>query len=496
MKHVLSVLLSLLLASSLFFSSCGNAAEDTAVPDTPQIAETKSPETEAETTSKRLDSLPEQVDLGGTEIRVVGYVEGTTNGNELSVEELNGEVINDAVYNRNLNVEKRLNVSIVPNVTPEWSASGEVRNMIQSGSDELDVYFANSCITFNVAAEGLFLDLFTVDNLDFSKPYWSQGFVDTASINGRLYLATGPMSLGFYRYLMIDIFNKNLFQRNGFDTLYGTVLEGKWTLEYQNSLASAFYIDLNGDGERDADDQYGFVTRAANDTSINDGYWASLNLHTIAKDENGYYILDLELDSFSSAVDRLLTLVQGNGTAGMCKNDDDIYKRFTEGRAAMSNARLHAVESGEFRDMEDDYGIVPMPKASEEQDRYYTLAQDQVIVYGLPITLPEERIGNIGLFLEAFASESFQTVKPAYYEIALTGKYVNDEESIQMLNLITDSLYIDPAILYIGMSPINVTTLRTILNSGQNTTASTIEKSMKMMNKFIEKINKAYGAEG
>ena len=53
----------------------------------------------------------------------------------------------------------------------------------------------------------------------------------------------------------------------------------------------------------------------------------------------------------------------------------------------MSNARLHAVESGEFRDMEDDYGIVPMPKASEEQDRYYTLAQDQVIVYGLPITL-------------------------------------------------------------------------------------------------------------
>jgi hypothetical protein len=145
--------------------------------------------------------------------------------------------------------------------------------------------------------------------------------------------------------------------------------------------------------------------------------------------------------------------------------------------------------------MAEDYGIVPMPKADEAQDRYYTLAPDQVIVYGLPITLPEERVGNVGIFLEAFASESFSTVKPAYYEIALTGKYVNDEESVGMLNLITDSLYIDPAILYIGMSPINVTTLRTILGSGQNNIASTLEKNMKMMQKFIEKINRAYGAE-
>jgi hypothetical protein len=45
------------------------------------------------------------------------------------------------------------------------------------------------------------------------------------------------------------------------------------------------------------------------------------------------------------------------------------------------------------------------------------------------------------------------------------------------------------------MSPINVTTLRTILGSGQNNIASTLEKNMKMMQKFIEKINRAYGAE-
>ena len=119
-----------------------------------------------------------------------------------------------------------------------------------------------------------------------------------------------------------------------------------------------------------------------------------------------------------------------------------------------------------------------------------------MIVYGLPVTLPEDRIDSIGIFLEAFASESYANVKPAYYETALTEKYMNDEESKQMLNLITDSLYIDPAILYIGMSPINVNTLRSLLSKGENTIASTLAKQEKSMQKFIDKINKAYGAEG
>ncbi len=486
-------LIALLLLSSLLLSSCGEASVNAPSADTTETVPVA--ETEADTASQRPDSLPDNIDLGGAEIRVKGYVEEYSNPNEFSVDELNGEVINDAVFARNINVEQRLNIKIIPMVTMVWGEASNIRNIIQSGSDEFDVCFCSSCIAFPISAESMFIDLYSVDNLDFSKPYWSQGFIDTASINNRLYLATGPMSLGFYRYLMVNVFNKNMFERAGFEIPYQTVFDGGWTLDYQNSIASSFYNDLNGDGTKDDDDQYGFVTRMKSDTSINDGYWSSLNLRTIKKDEEGYYAADIDVESFSTAIDHLLSLMYGDGTAGMCKSDDDIYKRFTDGLAAMSNARLHAVESGNFRDMEDDYGVLPMPKATEAQDRYYTLAQDQVIVYGLPVTIPEDRIDNIGLFLEAFASESYVGVKPAYYEIALTEKYMNDEESKQMLNLITDSLYIDPAILYLSMSPINVGTLRNLLTKGENTIASIIAKQEKAMQKFVDKVNKAYGSE-
>ncbi len=494
MKKLISALTALLVLASA--ASCGSGADGKPEVTAARTENAAAQVTEAETTDPHLDSLPADIDLGGMDIRMFGGVE-QVNENELSVEEMNGEVINDAIFTRQLSVEQRLNVKIKPNIFVQGGdASGTLKKTVKAGSDEFDVYLANSYQTFPIAADGMFIDLYTVPALDFEKPYWSDGFIETASINGRLYLVTGPMSLGFYRYLMINVFNKNMFERAGIEMPYKAVLDGKWTLDMQNSIASQFYADLNGDGTRDAGDQYGFVTRAMSDTSINDGYWSSLNLRTISKDESGYYIMNIDVDTFASAIDHLLALMKGDGTDNMCDNDDDIYKRFSSGLSAMSNGRLHVVESGEFRDMEDDYGLLPMAKATEAQDRYYTLAQDQVIVYGIPLTVPEDRTESIGVFLEAFASESYATVKPAYYEIALTEKYMNDEESKQMLNLITDSLYIDPAILYLSMSPINVNTLRTLLSKGENNIASTLAKQEKSMQKFIDRVNKAYGSEG
>ncbi|MCR5262351.1 MAG: hypothetical protein K6D94_00640, partial [Clostridiales bacterium] len=169
---------------------------------------------------------------------------------------------------------------------------------------------------------------------------------------------------------------------------------------------------------------------------------------------------------------------------------------FFQGRAAMRNASVGFAESANARNMEDDYGFLPMAKATEEQSEYYSLDQDQFIVYGVPLTVPDDRTGNMGIFIEAFASESYATVRPAYYEIALTQKYMNDEESIQMLDIVTNSMLVDPAILYLTMSPINIYFLRDIINKGQNTAASDFAKQEKSFNKFIEKVNKAYGWEG
>ena len=61
------------------------------------------------------DGLPEDLDFGGTEVKIhAGLWMGITSDplSEYYVEEATGDVVDDAVFNRNRTVEDRLNVKL------------------------------------------------------------------------------------------------------------------------------------------------------------------------------------------------------------------------------------------------------------------------------------------------------------------------------------------------------------------------------------------------
>jgi len=91
-------------------------------------------------------------------------------------------------------------------------------------------------------------------------------------------------------------------------------------------------------------------------------------------------------------------------------------------------------------DMEDDYGIVPFPKWTEDQDGYYVALDGSRIAVPLACSADLERVCVIK---EALAVESLNINHPAYYENTLTKRYVRDTESIDMLEIITNSNMID-----------------------------------------------------
>lgn len=490
-NRTLALLLAMLLATAGCLHSCGSTETETE--KTPETTL----QTETETEDPHLDDLPETMDLGGRTMRFLVQTEEYAS-NEILVEELTGEVINDAVFTRNSNLSQRLNVSIEQDLTTTGSydtATRRLSNLVTAGSDDFDLFCSNSGNTSAVATTGVLTELTGLTYLDLSKEYWSQGFNETATIGHKQYFCTGPMALGFYRYLMVELFNKSMFDRYEIEYPYETVLAGTWTMEAQNALAEQFYVDTNGDGNRDAEDTYGFYTRANNDTSINDGYWASLDLRTITKDENDAYVYNVDVESFVNGLDKLLILMKGNGSYTAAENDDAIYKHFAQGQTAMINARLYKVEDEVLRNMEDEYGVLPLPKADAAQENYYSLAQDQFLVYGIPLSVAQDGLEDIGMFLEAYASESYLVVRPAYYETALTVKYMNDKESSAMLDIVANNMYIDPAILYIATFNFNVGTLREILKNGENTIASKIASTQKAMTASVQELNEFYMGE-
>lgn len=457
-----------------------------------------------ETEPRLLDDLPENIDLEGWNVNVLSGAHPTVCDNEICVDEMTGDVINDAVYNRNLAVESRLNVKITDYLVreggeperPDYAGYDVLTTMVTAGETTYNLYTSNSYTTAALGYNHMLHNLREVEHLDLTKPYWAQYINETATVNGQQYLCTGPMSLGYFRFNTAMVFNKRLFTDNSIAYPYQTVLDGNWTLDLVNTIAEQIYSDTNGDGKLAVgEDIVGYATRAYPDSGNIDGFWGSCNIRTIGKDENDFYIYDLDVEHFVSVVDGLLMLLNGKGSVGMAANDSAFQSAFRDGKQGMMNITLNWLESEWAREMDDEYGIVPNPKLNTEQDAYYTLAQDQFLVYAVPLSVAETDLPHLGIFLEAFAAESYATVKPAYYEIALTSKYVNDAESSAMLDIITNNVYVDPAILYLSIMNFNVMTLRDILGSGENTSVSRIASMQKQFQTNIEKLNTAYGME-
>lgn len=91
-------------------------------------------------------------------------------------------------------------------------------------------------------------------------------------------------------------------------------------------------------------------------------------------------------------------------------------------------------------DMEDDYGIVPYPKMTEEQEVYYANLDGGRIYLPLSCSTDLERVCVIK---EALAVGSLNYYYPAYYEDAVQNRYVRDTESIRMLEIITNGVSYD-----------------------------------------------------
>ena len=197
----------------------------------------------------------------------------------------------------------------------------------------------------------------------------------------------------------------------------------------------------------------------------------------------------------SSAVDRILKLWYDCEGSYIFASVSDAANQLigtsaiAERRTATTTLRLVSVETEDFRNMTDRYGIIPIPKMEETQEGYQTFLHDQFTAFGVVATVKESRLQMMGAFLEAMAAESYKSLVPTYYELALKTKYVSDEESGQMLDMIYQSIYIDAGVLYTkSLSSIHQT-LRSVIQSENNTVASQFKTIGKVVEKLLGKLN-------
>ena len=449
--------------------------------------------------TKIYDDLPAGFDL---DARRVTFLQRSTDRtkDELFVDEMTGDVVVDAIFQRELAVEDRLNVKLeaVKDSTDNHGNDllSKVANSVTSADGAYDVLANSNWTTANTMTTGYYLNLYNVENLNLSKEYWAQYLIENSAVGGSLFGITGSISLYMYQELFAVYFNRDLCLQYGLPAsdVYSTVFEGVWTLDKMISMTKDFYSDANGNGEKDAEDVYGYGLQVSSST---DGYWSSCQIRMVARDEDGYLKRDVDLEKLSNVVEKLqdfaykqpgvFRTVEGTGFT----DGEYVPNGFATDHFLFTNDWIYEAGTANLREMESDYGIIPYPKYDEAQEQYYSFLHDQFTTFCIISTV--EKPGEIGAVLEAMASESHNSVIPAYYDVALTNKYARDLDSVRSLEIIFSNPYLDSGWVYsLNMSSFPQQILREPIWRGKLNPATLIARLGPKIDKTLEKLNDSF----
>lgn len=435
MKQISYFLAALLIAAAAV--SCADA-------DAAQTAETTAAVTGTETaaaTEEVFDpfaALPEK-DYEGYEFNMLIRPTDRWVG-DMYIEEATGDPVDDAVFERNSRISEEYNIRITYTPSSNEISETDAVSTILAGDDAYDLIVAHGRSAFIYANQNLLLDWNTeLPCVDLDRPWWDQDARENLSINDRLYVMTGDLSYNAMGAANVMLFNKNLFNDLDLEYPYQTVRDGKWTYEAWEEMLRIGSADLNGDGAIEMEyDRFGYVTqRWVGPVQA----FATSGLRVLGKDENDIPYLTMMTDKTVEVFDWYFNIIDSDVvfvSVGQRSSSPDFIAVFDEGRSLFIDINMYNVST--MRSMTADFGIIPWPKYDESSE-YCTNVDAGTNMCIVPITAADPE--RTSIVLEAMSAIGYDSVLPAYYEVALQTKASRDDESAEMLDIIKSARIFD-----------------------------------------------------
>lgn len=486
MKKKLSLILAILMLSGM--ASCGDTGE-------PSKTDTSADSSDAETTAPEVltDGLPD-VNMDSFTLKIYhnNPEQMTWTNLTLDVEDQNGEVLNDAIYDRNRAVEERFNCKIeVTEFDGFQISAAEISKEVMAGDSNYDVWFPRD---YNVVSSIPYLrPLNDLTYVDLDADWWFPQASGVFRFNGKQYAATSYFSLSQISRAAGFDFDKDVYENIGAEkTPYEYVHDNEWTLETFAGLAKLAYNDLNGNAEIDSADRFGI---GSGWREVYMRYIIGSGIEFISQDKNGYPSFDLP--SNQNAIDKMIRIFD-------LFNDGQIYNNSTNSPDAVANGTIkegnvlfvigHPFNmSVTYRDMNANVGFVPCPKYDAEQENYFapTYAGEMMAILK---TLPDERLDNISILLEALSFAGKQDILPIYREKTMKGKSARDIESEEMFDIVLNSMTFDFGLIAWEGQVVNPIIMN-IYASGEGNVMSTFSSLENQINGVINDLIEALEAE-
>lgn len=418
-----------LLMTVACFAACGDNGDDTTLPKPVGGQEDETGRNAVK------DTVPTDLKFGGETVTFFVRDDDEMWKNEIYVEKTTNDTLYDAIYYRNATVEQRLGVTIeqigqAGNFVASDSWNSTLRNAVLTKSGDYEAAAIYTSTGSALAVEGLYYNILDLPYINLNQPWWNQTIRDELTVFDTLYYLGGDIVVTQIANGMTMFFNKDLFtelyQAQNID-LYQTVDDGKWTIDYLNTLVSNAWIDENSDGVISDGDTVGFKN---SDYGGSMDAWIPAMGIKLTTMIDGYPVLTFYDEHTVEAFEKVKELHITNPGSLVTENAPNTS--FVIGNQLFTRVSLGA--GGGLRDMQDDYGVLPLPKFDEEQDDYYTTFDNTASLIVVLSTCKET--DKVGATLELMAAEAYKQVTPAYFEICLQGKYSDEPQDAEMYDRI------------------------------------------------------------
>lgn len=442
--------IALLTAAALLLTACGSEPISS--------AQTGDSSDAVSTSAEVIESFDvPTLDFGGREFVILAcdedvrytYIEDT---------EQTGDIMDDAIFTRNQQTEEWLNIDLVVEPVKGIDTYTSLSKDIMSGDAHYDMVSPHILRSISQLVTSQYLaDLSGLEYIDFSKSWWNNSFTDTLSIKDKLYYASGDLIVPNARVI---VFNKQMMEDYGMPDIYEAVRDGRWTLDLLGEYTKDAVRDADGNSVYDKNDLYAFSDLA--NTGLATSFVHASGELFVSKGADGFNI-NLSSEKMYNIITKLYDYLYRDG------NTDITNVEFGNGNVLFGSQVLLKLQI--LRDYPTDFGIIPFPKYDESQDGYYSSVWNGLVC--VPITAKDP--GLCGAVLETMSYYSQSTLMPAYYDKLLDSKFVRDEDSSEMLDIIFDGLVYDVGLCFdnfIGC----YASLGQLLNQGSTDLASFYEQ--------------------
>ena len=420
----------------------------------------------------------------------MGYVDAT---------EQTGEILNDAVYDRNRKIEEELNCKILEKIIVNTSGTltmltDEAKNTVVSGSDDYEMMMLPVNQDISVVTGGYLMDLCAINGFQFDKTWWDQDVIQSTTLNGKLYFASGAATLMAFDGMWCIFFNEDMMKDHGLDKPYDLVREGTWTIDKLSEYC-ATVANLNDDSSFTWNKDGSCVWGISTFNSGPEKFVYASGVRGAEVDANGKIQNTMESEHFYNVIDKLANLLSTKSgmTISASTTDFDadaggyVYV-FSTRRSLFMTAEIKAAQL--LRDMEDTFGILPYPKYDEEQKDYQTTMVHQMMYLTVPAT--NSKLDMTATISEVMAHDSYESVIPVYYDNVVEHKGLRNEDSVEMLEIMRSNRGMDLAVVFAWNASLR-DQIRDALFAGNNQVASILAAQKPVVDgnieKFVEYLN-------